>query len=88
MELFDFEIKKRPNISKKCSKIQKNKMGYNLKLLFTSSEQFECICVDILDPLQTVKGYSYMLGIIDVYKRYFAMISIKDINARKITEKK
>ena len=65
---------------------QGNKMGYNIKNSFTATEPFEMICCDITGPLPNCEGYSYILGIIDVFSRYIALIPLKNISAKTVTE--
>ena len=64
---------------------QGNQIGSNIKLSFTASEPFEIICVDITGPLPTIDGYSYILGIVDVYSRYVSLIPIRNITAKTVT---
>ena len=65
---------------------QGNQIGSNIKLAFTASEPFEMICVDITGPLPAANGYSYILGIIDVYSRYVSLIPMKDITAKTVAD--
>lgn len=65
---------------------QGNQLGRNLVGKFSASAPFETVCVDITGPLPQVEGYSYILGIIDVYSRYVSLIPIRDISAKTISE--
>ena len=65
---------------------QGNKLGQNLVGEFTATAPFEIICIDITGPLPQAEGYSYILGIIDVYSRYVSLVPIKDISARTVVD--
>ena len=62
-------------------------MGNKRRKHFGATKPFEKICVDITGPLPDSDGYSYILGIIDVFSRYAMLIPLKKITSVVVAEK-
>ena len=56
---------------------QGNHVGNKRRKHFGATKPFEKICIDITGPLPKSDGYSYILGIIDVFSRYAMLIPLK-----------
>lgn len=73
----------------RCEVCNERKIGRNLnnnKKSFHADEAFKNVCIDIMGPVESVKGYKYILGIIDVFSRFIKLIPLKRITSKVVAE--
>ena len=66
---------------------EKSSSGTHTSYTITADKPFEEIMIDITGPLpRSSEGYSYILGVIDVFSRYCSWIPLKSTETKHIID--